>query len=322
MRPMDSPGSRRIGTTVGPDYDPGDGGTSLATVKELVIGLLDVVAASSVVEIGAFRGQFTAELLAHGTRVIAVDPQPAPELAALAEAHPELELVRATSLDALPSLAPADVVVVDGDHNYYTVREELRLIRAAGAPGPLLILHDVGWPLGRRDAYHAPDRVPEELRQPLSPSNGLSATPDFGRDQPFAHVAAVEGGPRNGVLTAVEDYVAGDPMLRLAVVPAFFGVGVVWDERAAWADAVATAVAPWDRSPLVERLEAHRVAHLLGEARQGRKIADLEQRLERQERVLRRLLASRAFCAVERLSRLRRSGRPGVSRSEVEDALG
>ena len=36
-------GPRRLGTIVGPDYDPGDGGTSMATVKELLLRLLDVV---------------------------------------------------------------------------------------------------------------------------------------------------------------------------------------------------------------------------------------------------------------------------------------
>ena len=35
--------------------------------------------------------------------------------------------------------------MIDGDHNYFTVREELRLIgeRAPGAELPLLLFHDV-----------------------------------------------------------------------------------------------------------------------------------------------------------------------------------
>jgi hypothetical protein len=327
-------GQRRIGTIVGPDYDPGEGGTSLATVRELVLQLLDVVSTSSVVEVGAFRGELTAELLgwaaARGARVSAIDPTPAPELLELARARPELELIRATSLEALPRIALPDVVVIDGDHNYYTVSEEMRLMRdkAAGAAGPLLILHDVGWPLARRDTYHAPERVPEELRQPLSPASGLSSKPDFGGDQPFAYVAEREGGPRNGVLTAIEDFVGAVQTLRLAVIPAFFGVGVVWDRRASWAAAVEAVVAPWDLSPIVERLEADRVAHLLAQERQRREVHELEQRLaqvrtqaERQEQLLRNVLASRAFGLAERLSRLRHRGRPAISRRDVEDAL-
>ena len=31
---------------------------------------------------------------------------------------------------------------------------------------PLLVFHDVCWPLARRDQYAAPDRIPEEHRHP------------------------------------------------------------------------------------------------------------------------------------------------------------
>ncbi len=60
-------------------------------------------------------------------------------------------------------------MIIDGDHNYYTVREELRLIaeRAAGAELPLLLFHDVCWPHGRRDDYFDPEQIPAEYRQPI-----------------------------------------------------------------------------------------------------------------------------------------------------------
>ena len=39
---------------------------------------------------------------------------------------------------------------------------------SAGAPLPVLILHDVCWPYGRRDLYYVPERIPEEFRQPYA----------------------------------------------------------------------------------------------------------------------------------------------------------
>ena len=36
----------------------------------------------------------------------------------------------------------------------------------AGAPLPVIVMHDVLWPYGRRDLYYVPERVPEEFRQP------------------------------------------------------------------------------------------------------------------------------------------------------------
>ena len=62
---------------------------------------------------------------------------------------------------------------------------------------------------------------------------------------------------------------------------------------------------PWDRNPVLERLEANRVHHLAqAHARLVELWAERERRA-RQEAVLRRLLESSAFAVAERLSRLR-----------------
>jgi hypothetical protein len=191
------------------------------------------------------------------------------------------------------------------------------------------MFHDVGWPLARRDTYHAPERIPAEHRQPLAPNSGLSSEPGFIDDRPFAWTASREGGPHNGCLTAVEDFVDEHAGLRLAVVPAFFGFGVLWHEDAPWARAVAEVVAPLDRHPVIERLEANRVLHLLVESGQARELVELRDRnrvlsgrLDRQEQLLRTMLVSKAFALAERLSRLRQRRRPSVSREEVKRVLG
>ena len=58
--------------------------------------------------------------------MLAVDPAPKPGLVQLDEEREEVELLRETSLEALPHVELADVVIIDGDHNYWTVSEELR----------------------------------------------------------------------------------------------------------------------------------------------------------------------------------------------------
>ena len=149
---------------------------TIANLSELVCDVLDAAGSSSVAEVGAEHGLFTERLLAWGTgaedrRVSAVDPYPRPRLVELAAAHPELELVQRTSLDALPELDLPDAVILDGDHNYFTVSEELRLIgeRAGGSELPLLLCHDIGWPLARRDSYHDIEQIPAQHRQPVGP---------------------------------------------------------------------------------------------------------------------------------------------------------
>jgi hypothetical protein len=317
-------------------HDPDRWGTSLAQVAEIMLPCLDAAGARSVVEVGAFAGDLT-RVLVHwaagaGARVGAIDPAPQDGLVRLAGEHSELELIRRTSLEALKDIELPDAVVIDGDHNYYTVSEELRLIaeRAGDATLPLLLFHDVCWPHGRRDDYFAIEQIPEDYRQPLAGSGGGVFPGDAGLRPgglPYPRSAAREGGDRNGVLTAVEDFAKQREGLRLAVVPAFFGFGVVWDTSAPWAADVARILDHWDRNPVLERLEANRVLHLAQKHEQMNELWKAQERLARQEAVLRRLLESSAFAVAEQLSRIRvRTGvapeQTVISKEEVRRALG
>ena len=133
--------------------------------------------------------------------------------------------------------------------------------------------------------------------------------------------AAREGGAQNGVLTAVEDFVAAHDGLELAVVPAFFGLGVVWRRDAAWADEVAELLAPWHQNPMLARLEANRVHHLATEQILVVQKVVRRDRMIRKDETLRRLLDSRTFALAERISRLRQRGRPAFSREDVRRTL-
>lgn len=310
--------------------DPDENAASLSNLAEVLFGCLDAIGAKTVVEIGAFHGKSTTEMLEWADRaaaeVIAVDPAPQPDLKQIAAQRPELELVEATSHVALATLPDADAIVIDGDHNYFTLSEELRLIweRAPGAELPLLVLHDIGWPLARRDGYYAPERIPTEHRQPLARDTYLAPDePGVAADgMPFACVAEREGGPRNGILTAVEDFLDGHPELDFAKIPAFFGLGVVWHPEAPWAEAVARVVAPWDRNPVLERMEANRVRHMVERYRMTRRLEIASDRNEEGEALLRALEGSRAFGVAEQLSRLHGRGRPAFSRDQIRRALG
>ncbi len=326
------------------ENDPGRWGASLVNARELLRACLDARGAGSVLEVGAHAGELTRELLdwaaSRGATVAAIDPEPPEPLLALAAERPDLQLIERTSHEALAELALPDAVIIDGDHNYFTVSGELRLIGDRSPDGelPLLLFHDVCWPHARRDSYYVPDRIPDAERQPVTERGGI-APGDPGLvpgGLPLPWVAEHEGGPRNGVLTAIEDFVAGREGLRLAVLPVFFGIGVVWDERAPWAKALAAAVEPWASNPILERLEGNRVYHLafghqMYSERLGfeQRVAELEHQLaeqrhqlDRQRELLETLSSSRALGVAERLSGLRRRrGRPAVSRAAITELL-
>jgi hypothetical protein len=316
--------------------DPGGWATSLLHNAEFVLGCLDAVGARSVVEVGAFMGELTRLLLRWAeptdARVIAIDIAPHPDLESLEAAHDNLRLIRATSHAALAELPPADAIILDGDHNYYTVSEELRIIwQRTGEERrqlPLLLLHDVGWPHGRRDDYYVPERIPAEHRQPLADAGLYPGEPGtYHGGIPCDNPAAHEGGPRNGVLTAVEDFIAAHDRLRLAIVPAFFGLGVVWDTAAPHHDALTKVLSTWDRNPLLQRMEDNRVVHLANthvqmilaqEAQQ--QVAAQDRQLQRQRELLARMLKSRMLHTAELALRLRRS-EPAFSRRQIQQAI-
>ena len=97
------------------------------------------------------------------------------------------------------------------------------------------MLHDVLWPYGRRDLYYTPETIPEGYRHPYDQRGMVPHVAELmqqGGLNPTLHNAVHEGGPRNGVMTALEDFMSEDERsLRVVIVPFHFGLAIVVDER-------------------------------------------------------------------------------------------
>lgn len=265
---------------------------SMAEFEPILTGALTIAGAANIVEIGAEFGGTTPRLATHaqslGGTLTSIDPAPKQEFLDWVAANPHVRHVAEPSLDAIDSLSGIDAWVIDGDHNWFTVYNELQAIeRVCTRDGkPLLVaLHDVGWPCARRDSYYAPERIPAEFRQPhdyhggatldradLLPGGGFRGMGQFAW-------ARREGGPRNGVLTAIEDFKAGcDRDLIFAEVPAVFGLGILFDATAPWAEALGGAVLPYHKHPLLASLERNRLANYLRVIELQDAMAAMEQR--------------------------------------------
>jgi hypothetical protein len=122
-------------------------------------------------------------------------------------------------------------------------------------------------------------------------------------------------------MTAIEDFMEEREGLRLAVIPIFFGCGLMWPESAPWAQAVGRIVEPWDRNPVLERLESTRVAQLVQRHSREQEIDERFAHTRKLEEAVRRMISSGAFAAAEWLSRARRRGRPAFSREEFRRLL-
>jgi hypothetical protein len=97
------------------------------------------------------------------------------------------------------------------------------------------MMHDVEFPYADRDMYYFPQTIPEEHRQPTGLGGmaaGRNELIEDGGLNAGSHNALVAGGPRNGVMTAVSDFLAEvEAPVHFKSVIGFFGLGVLWDER-------------------------------------------------------------------------------------------
>ncbi len=170
-----------------------------------------------IVEIGSLAGESTFKLLDYGkycgAQTIIVEPMPLFDVQTLQQNYGDAaKVMQMFSLEALPRIEKYDLLLIDGDHNWFTVYNELKLVeQMAERTGrfPIVVLHDTDWPYGRRDMYYFPESIPEVMRKPcalrgLEP--GRSELLESGGMNCTVYNALYEYGEQNGVLTAVEDF--------------------------------------------------------------------------------------------------------------------
>jgi predicted transcriptional regulator len=206
--------------------------------------IVEILRPKVMVEIGSDLGLNTRNLLEFCRRTGAVlhviDPSPRYDVAEWQERYGEhLVFHKDLSLAALPTIERFDVVLIDGDHNWFTVYNELKLIEerseALSWPFPLVVLHDVGWPYGRRDLYYDPETIPQEHRKPHA-KKGMSPDSaellDEGGINQYLSNALRDNEPQSGVLTAVEDFMSETgENVELITLPGLNGLALLVPSR-------------------------------------------------------------------------------------------
>jgi hypothetical protein len=213
--------------------------------EPVVSRVLRAASPAVIAEIGARHGETTARLLAFaaesGCVVHSIDPAPSDlfDLNGMRRAYGDRFVFhRSLSLDAIPEIERIDAVLIDGDHNWYTVYNELELLaKQAAAQGrdfPLALLHDVDWPYDRRDQYCDPDAIPQQFRQPFT-RGGVSPDEESPVERGGLHVsgyhALAANTARNGVRTAVEDFLSTNGQgVTFVDIVGFNGLGILVSE--------------------------------------------------------------------------------------------
>ena len=122
--------------------------------------------------------------------------------------HPQIDTIKGHSLDILPLQGDYEAIIIDDDPNWYTVYNELNLIKKSNDEFPLVFICNNRFPHKFRDSYSNPELIPQEFRQeyvkelPIIYDNKeIIITDDY------LH-ACEENTPKNGVSTAINDFIS------------------------------------------------------------------------------------------------------------------
>ncbi len=205
----------------------------------IVSPLIHALKPKHIIEIGSENGFNTKHLLDYcvenNAKLSSIDPFPLFDVKEFKEKYgSRFEMFEGLSLDVLPLIKDYDLVLLDGDHNWYTIYNELKLIEKDSTQDtfPFCIFHDVSWPYARRDLYYNPDNIPEEFTNPYAKKGMFPGKNDLlekGGMNNDLNNAINENTPKNGVLTGIEDFLnETDLNLTFKKINAFNGLGLMY----------------------------------------------------------------------------------------------
>lgn len=137
------------------------------------------------------------------------------------------EVVNDSNLNLLSKLSNYDAIFLNDDPNWYTLFNELRIIKENNNEFPLVfICHNV-FPHKRRDSYKDPNSIPEEFRHEYSKELNYKG---FNIQDGFYH-AIEKNTSNNGVLTAIEDFLDENSSISVMDIKLLNGITILYPEN-------------------------------------------------------------------------------------------
>ncbi|MCC8042201.1 MAG: class I SAM-dependent methyltransferase [Oscillospiraceae bacterium] len=183
-------------------------------------------------------GLNTAKLIQYanrfGGKVYSIDPLPGFDSEEWERENPDtFTMCRDLSLNVIKTIKDAQCFLIDGDHNWYTVYNELcQIYEAYGEDNfPLVMFHDILWPYDRRDLYYSPETIPAIYRHDYEKKAMAPSSKNLVNEgiNGYLFNAKEYGGEKNGVLTAIEDFVKEHPTPNLDIytIDVLHGLGMI-----------------------------------------------------------------------------------------------
>ncbi len=138
-----------------------------------------------------------------------------------------LEFIKNYTLNVLPDLKNYDAIFLNDDPNWYTVFNELKIIKQNNDEFPLVFVCHNRFPHKKRDSYIDPSIIPTEFRNDYSKKlvyKGINLSDGM-------YHATNDNTSKNGVLTAIEDFLSENSSIGIANFKLFNGITILYPKN-------------------------------------------------------------------------------------------
>lgn len=118
----------------------------------------------------------------------------------------DINCIKGDSLKIFPTLKNYDAIFINDDANWYTVFNQLQIIKKTNDEFPLVFICNNNFPNKRRDSYINPNDIPSSFRQNYTDQLPVCYNDEKVIINDGLYHACDENTPKNGVLTAIEDF--------------------------------------------------------------------------------------------------------------------
>jgi hypothetical protein len=248
---------------------------SLSELKSIYLPILKLIQPNKIGEIGIeFAGntKILIEFLNNCKgELFSIEPSPNEQVEMLFEKNNRANLYKGKSLDIIKKLPTMDTWFIDGDHNWYTVFNELQAINSKDpkAERSIIFLHDIGFPWAYRDLYYNPKDIPAEDLNEHCWQSGVLYDGTIKQNKGFRGcgqfaIALNSGGDKNGVLCAVEDFIIEHPnKYNFYNIPAIFGLGILVPKTHNKVSEIDSILSIYSNNTLLKILEENRLSNYL-----------------------------------------------------------
>ncbi|MFN3739298.1 MAG: class I SAM-dependent methyltransferase [Thermodesulfovibrionales bacterium] len=208
---------------------------SMKNYWPIIYKVYTILSVKSICEIGSFKGDTSKflirELEDNIEKFYIVDPKISEDLKLNIANNKKVLIFEEKSVEFLKRGYLIDMYLIDGDHNYTTVKKELELI--SNSDFKIVCLHDVSWCCADRDFYYDVSDIPKNQKCFTNiylniDSNDFS---DYGFYFNDMYVSKSYG-KGMGVLNAVLDFITDYPDLYdFFSIPSLFGLGFLWNKQ-------------------------------------------------------------------------------------------